>query len=198
MDGTLINSGTIISNTINHVRVNIGLDIMPKDLLLANLNNPYVNPAQFFYEADQFTSKHSQLFEEYYDAHCIKSIELYDGVEELLRNLASLNYTMTIATNASNEFARKAISHLGIDQYFKYVVGYDDVKTPKPDAEMLYKIMDSLSFSSDNSMIVGDSHKDLLAAQQANIECHLVNWGFTHHGSDGHNNTIDLLNSIVS
>ncbi len=198
MDGTLINSGAIISNTINHVRINCGLEPMPQELLLTNINNPHIDPAQFFYETNEFTPKHSQLFEEYYDKHCINSIELYDGIEELLKELEKLNYTMSIATNASNEFARKAIGHLGISKYFSFVVGYDDVKKPKPDPQMLNITMDSLKFSNRKSMLIGDSHKDLLAAQKANIDCHLVNWGFTDHGDDGYANTIDLLNTIVS
>jgi phosphoglycolate phosphatase len=50
MDGTLINSSTIISDTINYVRTNIGLSQMDQKTLLENINNPHINPAEFFYE----------------------------------------------------------------------------------------------------------------------------------------------------
>ena len=198
MDGTLINSSTIISDTINYVRTNIGLSQMDQKILLENINNPHINPAEFFYETSSFTPRHSQLFEEYYDANCINSIYLYEGIKELLEKLSKDNFTMSIATNASNEFARKAISHLEIDHHFSYVLGYDDVIEAKPEPEMILKTLDDLNFADTNSVLVGDSHKDLFAAQSANIKCHLVNWGFSDHKDQGFDNTIDLYNSIVS
>ena len=43
MDGTLIDSGNVITNTINFVRNNIGLDSIPKKEMLTQLNNPDIN-----------------------------------------------------------------------------------------------------------------------------------------------------------
>ena len=57
MDGTLINSSTIISDTINYVRTNIGLSQMDQKTLLENINNPHINPAEFFYETSSFTPR---------------------------------------------------------------------------------------------------------------------------------------------
>jgi phosphoglycolate phosphatase len=196
MDGTLINSGTIISNTINHVRINSGLEAMPKDILLENINNPHINPAEFFYETKEFTPRYSKLFEEYYDAHCIKLVELYDGIEELLSKLKDDKYTLSIATNASNEFAVKTTKYLDIYNYFDYIVGYDDVINPKPDADMIDKTMFDLGFEESNCLLVGDSHKDLYAAQNANIDAILVNWGFSDHSDDGCNTTLELYEEI--
>ncbi len=198
MDGTLVNSGTIIVNTINHVRTSTGLDPMGHDYLLSNINDPSIDPAKFFYGTDCFTPMHTKLFEDYYDKHCLDTIFLYEGIEELLAKLYEKNFTLTIATNASNIFARKAVEHLNIDKYIKYVVGFDDVKESKPHPEMLLKTMNELSFSSQQSQLVGDSNKDLMAAQNADIKCHLVNWGFSDHQNDGHNCTKKLFETIVS
>jgi phosphoglycolate phosphatase len=198
MDGTLINSGTIISDTINHVRINMGLSKMDSKLLLDNINNPYVNPAEFFYETKEFTPRHSSLFEEYYAANCMDSIYIYDGIKELLEKLSDAKYKMSIATNASNKFARDAIKYLEIEHHFSYIIGYDDVKEAKPEPEMLLKTLDDLDICHTNSILVGDSKKDLFSAQKANIKCHLVNWGFSDHKDQGFDNTIDLYNTIVS
>jgi phosphoglycolate phosphatase len=198
MDGTLMNSGTIISNTINHVRLNIGLEPMDNKILLENINNPDINPAEFFYETSKFTPRHTELFEDYYDAHCIESVELYDGVIELLEKLSDDNYTISIATNASSDFARKTTKHLGIYHHFDYIIGYDDVKKPKPQPDMILKTMENLYFDSENTILIGDSHKDLISAQKSNIECLLVNWGFTDHGTNAYNSTKDLYQAIVS
>ena len=40
MDGTLINSGTAISNTINYVRRNLGFEKLEKEYILKKVNDP--------------------------------------------------------------------------------------------------------------------------------------------------------------
>ena len=197
MDGTLIDSGDIISNTINHVRVNTGLGIMNKDYLLENINNPNINPAEFFYGTNEFSPYHTELFETYYEEHCLDTVSLYPGIKKLLNKLSS-NFTMSIATNASTKFAINAVKHLGIDEYFKYIIGFDKVDKPKPDPAMLLKTMDKLNYHAKDSILIGDSHKDLLAAKSANIDCHLVNWGFSEHGDDAFYTTEELYKAIIS
>jgi phosphoglycolate phosphatase len=178
MDGTLINSGKIIANTINYVRLESGLCKMDDDILLANINNPDINSAEFFYEVDAFSPKHSELFESYYDEHHLKDIVLYDGIEKLLEGL-SKEYLLTIATNAHTNFAISMTKHLHIYKYFDYIIGADKVDKPKPNPQMVEKIIDNYDIELDNIVLVGDSHKDMLASQGANIGCVLVNWGFS-------------------
>ena len=192
MDGTLINSGNIIANTINHVRVNSGLNIMEKSYLLENINNPHINPAQFFYETEQFTPKHTELFETYYDEHCISDIELYDGIEKLLKVLKN-KFTLTIATNASTNFALQMTEHLDIQHYFKDIIGADKVEQSKPHPDMLNALIKKHNFNRNKTILVGDSHKDLLSANSANIGSILVNWGFTNHEEDEAVHTIEEL-----
>jgi len=178
MDGTLINSGDVIANTINFVRENIGLPLMEKDVLLSQLNNPDINAADYFYGTSEFTDEQTKLFGEYYDKNCITDIALYDGIEDMLKQISKY-FTLAIATNASVEFATKMVEHLNIDHYFNMIVGSNSVKNPKPHPDMLIKIMDELQFLSDDSILIGDSLKDKNAALKANIDCILVEWGFT-------------------
>ena len=196
MDGTIINSGTILANTINHVRISCNLEKMNDEILLNNINNPDINPSKFFYDCETFDKKHSVLFEDYYLKNFTKFITLYDGISNLLQKLKKCEYTISIATNASNNFASLATKHLNINDHFSYIIGRDDVKNPKPKPDMLLKTMYDLNFSEDNSILIGDSFKDLYAAKSANIECKLVNWGFTMHSENGYNNTDELYNSI--
>lgn len=180
MDGTLIDSGNVISNTINFVRTNLGLDLMPKDELLRNLNNPDINSSKFFYGTKEFTPEQTKLFQEYYDKHCISDIILYDGILEMLDTLQD-KFTLTIATNASVEFANKMCEHLSIHNYFDYVIGANCVQNPKPHPDMLLKTLKTLNYEAKHSILVGDSLKDQKAANAALMDNILVNWGFTNH-----------------
>jgi len=197
MDGTLIDSGDVISNTVNFVRTNLGLKKMPKDELLTNLNNPDINSAEFFYGTSEFTTEQTELFGKYYHENCIKDILLYDGIEEILETMSQY-YTLSIATNASVEFAKKMTEYLNIDHYFEYIIGSNDVKAPKPNPEMLLNTIETLNIEVDNAVLIGDSDKDKQAAEACNMDYILVNWGFTKHKHDSViSNTTELYEELL-
>lgn len=180
MDGTLINSGNVIANTINYVRQNLGLSTMEKSYILESVNNPNINSAEFFYGTEHFTDEQSVLFEAYYHEHCLTDLEVYDGIYSLLEELKE-DFIFTIATNANSDFAHKMLEHLKLHKYFDSVLGYNDVEKPKPHPEMVHKILNTHNVLKHNAQLIGDSHKDIMAASNAGIDSVLVNWGFSNH-----------------
>jgi phosphoglycolate phosphatase len=196
MDGTLINSGSLIANTINHVRENIGLNPMDRDIILRHVNDPHTNPAMFFYESESFSDEQTVLFEEYYHDNFYLDLELYDGVTHLLDTLYD-NYWLSIATNANDYVAKKMLQHLNIKDYFATIVGANNVPSPKPEPDMVIKILTEHNLLKNETILIGDSPKDRLAAQRAGIDSILVNWGFTdYHDSDVVQEVSHLLDRV--
>jgi phosphoglycolate phosphatase len=183
MDGTLVDSGTSITNTINHVRKNLGLEKMEKNYILEKVNDPDINTSEFFYGTKEFTNQQRVLFEEHYNANCLNDIELYEGIQKLIDDLSS-DFTLAIATNANSTFAKKMLNHLEIGNYFKTILGYDCVKYAKPHPEMIHKILDKHNIHNKLAQVIGDSHKDTMAAANAGVDSVLVNWGFSNHNKD--------------
>jgi len=194
MDGTLINSGDVITNTINFVRENIGLPTIDKQTMLSQLNNPNINSAEYFYGTSEFTDQQTKLFGEYYDKNCTKDIKLYTGIKDILQTLQK-DYILSVATNASVEFAIKMLKALDIYSYFSLVVGANMVANPKPKPDMLLYTLEKLNINTTNALLIGDSNKDRLSAKEANIKFILVNWGFSNH-QDGIND-IEQLNKKI-
>jgi phosphoglycolate phosphatase len=184
MDGTLIDSGNVIANTINFVRSNLGLQEIEKYEMLSKLNDPNINSSEYFYGTKGFTDEQTKLFHEYYDAHCISDIILYDGIKELLKTLKEKNCTLGVATNASKEFAVKMLEHLNIKDHFSSIIGAYCVQNPKPHPDMILKTLEFCKIEKHQAILIGDSEKDKLAAKAANIDGILVNWGFTNHKED--------------
>lgn len=180
MDGTLIDSGDVITNTINFVRGHLGLNKIEKTLMLEQLNNPDINSSEYFYGTQEFTPQQTELFTQYYSENCVKEIRLYEGISELL-NALKKDFRLSIATNASKDFAVKMCQHLEIFDYFNYIVGATCVEKPKPYPDMIIKTLSELNIDKNNSILVGDSHKDTRAATSAQMDSMLVNWGFTNH-----------------
>lgn len=183
MDGTVVNTGIMIAKTINYVRANLGLDEMEPKHLLSQVNNPDINPAEYFYGTKHFTPTQSKLFEDYYHENCIVGVELYDGMRELLDE-CSKNFTITIATNAHTDFANRILKHLDVHHHFSMVIGADMVKNSKPNPEMLEKTIEHFGYDKKHSILVGDSLKDKRAAQAAGIKHLLVDWGFSDHSGE--------------
>jgi len=196
MDGTLINSGDVITNTINYVRSNLGLEKISKDIMLAQLNNPDINAAEFFYGTSEFTPEQTELFTKYYDENCVKDISLYDGIYELLEFLKTQNYTLSVATNASSTFAIKMLKSLDIYKFFSLVVGADMVENAKPKPDMLELTLEKLKFDVKDAVLVGDSLKDTRAAKAINMRYILVNWGFSKYENEI-SNIEDLKNKLI-
>ena len=197
MDGTVVNTGVMIAKTINYVRECLGLEPIEQKLMLEKLNDPDLNSSEYFYGTKHFTDEQTKLFEEYYDANCIIGVELYDGMKELLKELSKV-HTISIATNAHTDFAKKILAYLEVDKYFSIIVGADMVKNPKPNPEMLELTMKKLDFCKSDVILIGDSHKDARSASSAGIKYKLVNWGFTEHTKDALVNVDALKNYLKS
>ena len=195
MDGTLINSSIPLVNTINYVRENLGFEKLEKDLILESVNDPEINAAEFFYGTPKFTLEQQRLFEEYYDANCLNGLELYDGIKKLIDDLNS-EFTLTVATNANSFFARKMLNHLEVGHYFNTILGFDSVKNPKPHPEMVNKILNTHNIENKRAQVIGDSHKDIIAASKAGVDSVLVNWGFSNHEKDAIETIEELENRI--
>lgn len=179
MDGTLVDSSVTIVNAINHVRNHLKLANMEKELILEKVNDPHLNPAEFFYEVPAFTKEHEKCFSDYYTQNHEKELQLYDGIEELLKNLKERGYLLAVATNAYRGSTLESLSHLKVLEYFDSIACYDDVNKGKPSPDMLEKNLKDLNVSVEESLFIGDSERDLLAAEALNMDYLMVNWGFS-------------------
>lgn len=195
MDGTLINSGNMIAKTINHVRENLNLEHMEKDYILTNVNDPLVNTSLFFYDTPSFSQEQRILFEEFYKENCLKELEIYDGIVNLLNELKN-DFTLSVATNANSDFAKKMLKYLDLYSYFDSILGFNDVNQAKPHPEMINKILNLHDIKKEKAQVIGDSHKDIQAASNAGVDSVLVNWGFTNHEKDAVSSVRDLKKEI--
>ena len=183
MDGTLIDSGFAITNTINYVRENLGFERLEKNYILEKVNDPSINSAEFFYGTKEFTAQQTKLFEEYYNKHCLNDLVVYDGIAKLIDDLKN-DFILTVATNANSTYAHKMLNHVGLGKYFSTILGYDSVKNPKPHPEMVNKTLEIHNISKEKAQLIGDSKKDIMAATKAGVDSVLVNWGFSNHEKD--------------
>ncbi len=180
MDGTLIDSSTVIANSINYVRGKISLPPMQNDHIISCVNNVNIHAPSFFYEAEQFEKKHEEWFSEYYTQNHDVDTALYDGILTLLKRL-SYTHKLSIATNAYEQSAKQILDANDITHYFDVIMCADLVDKPKPDRQMIDLIMNYYNGDKDDFIVIGDGERDILAAKNAGIDSILVDWGFSDH-----------------
>lgn len=177
MDGTLIDSSAAMTQSVNFVRASIGLEPITKNDLEYYINQPDQHLAKIFYNTTEYDPAHKALFKDHYLASSSRSIALYPYVREMLESLHQ-KATLNIATNASDFFATHMLEHLGILDFFTHVRGSNNVELPKPHPQMIEMIMRESSSAKVKTILVGDSIKDEMAAQRADVRFIFASWGY--------------------
>jgi HAD superfamily hydrolase (TIGR01549 family) len=94
------------------------------------------------------------------------SVRLLPGAKELLRELSRLDIPWTIATSGALDDVKSSLKMLGIDQSAP-IVTRDSVEAAKPSPDLFFAAAEKLGVALEDSIVVGDSVWDLLAARRA-------------------------------
>lgn len=97
----------------------------------------------------------------------IKFMRVEPYLKPLLEFLHA-HYKTAIATNRTDTMPRVLKDH-GLEGQFDQVVTALDVAHPKPDPEMLLKILEFFNIGANQMLYVGDSQLDALAAKGAGV-----------------------------
>ena len=185
MDGTLLDSKKDITISINYIRdLHYKLPPLSEEFVVDAINMDVRNLPKMFYETEMYEEKDRLVFEVHYADQCVKNPYLYEGIQETLHSLHAKGIKLSVATNAPTPFALRMLKHLNVDSLFDVIIGADKVSASKPDPQMLHEILNHYNFdhSKDKAWMVGDNSKDMLSAQNANIDSMFATWGFSPDG----------------
>ena len=149
--------------------------------ILENFNRPAMTPEQFafchMHTVDQSLSHLFNDKEDYQAAQAyrkkmsyfpfLKYMEMEPYLKTLLEKLRP-KYKTAVATNRSDTMGGVLAAH-GLTNDFDLVVSSSDVKRPKPYPDPLIKVLDHFKIKPYQSIYVGDSELDQIAASLANI-----------------------------
>ncbi|HEX4415408.1 MAG TPA: HAD family hydrolase [Lacipirellulaceae bacterium] len=112
-------------------------------------------------EANRLVRLHGEAY-----ARLIDQVCPLPGARELLAYLVKSKVPFAIATSSRIESAARPIATLGIPDYVP-IITRDQVEFAKPDPDLFLMAAEKLGVPITNSVVVGDSVWDLLAAQRA-------------------------------
>jgi HAD superfamily hydrolase (TIGR01509 family) len=96
----------------------------------------------------------------------VPQVQVLPGARELLKHLSQLGIPWAIATSGAKEEAAPLLQLLKLPAHSLVVTG-DEVKQAKPEPDIFMLAADRLRIPINDSIIVGDSVWDLLAARRA-------------------------------
>ena len=179
LDGTLTNPQDGILNSIKYALRSLHYQKIPDVIPLGFIGPPL---QQSFKKVFGFNEKQTEraveLFREYYGKHGLYENIPYDGIEQFISYLSSEGKSLFIATSKLEKYAWEIIRHFEFDRYITDLTGagYQGNHTK---AELIQDIIERYRLNTEETVMIGDTAYDIEGAQQANVKCIAVGYGFT-------------------
>ncbi|MDR7237791.1 pyrophosphatase PpaX [Neobacillus drentensis] len=165
LDGTLIDTNELIITTYLHTLEKYYPSKYQREDVL-----PFLGPT--LHEA--FGSINPDLVEEMVLEYRAFNIANHDelvtefaGVFETVQSLKDKGYKLGIVTTKRHDVTLKGLRLMDLERFFEVVVTYDHVSKTKPDPEPIFKALEQLESSPEETMMVGDNYHDILAGKNA-------------------------------
>ena len=120
------------------------------------------------------------VYQQHYRAINGQHAQVYAGVFDGLAAMQKAGLKLACLTNKPVVFARELLKLKGLDWFFSQVFGGDSFANKKPDALPVLKTCEALGTLPDQTLMIGDSSNDALAARAAGCTVVLVTYGYNH------------------
>ncbi len=187
LDGTLVDSVPDLATAVDRMLVELGREpagvervrqwvgngarVLVRRALAGGLGHSAVGEA----ESDEALARFLDIY-----ADCHELITLYPGVHELLEALSTAAVELAVVTNKPERFVAPLLEQVGLGGYFRWIIGGDTLPQQKPDPAALLQVMRLAGVTAAQSLFVGDSRSDVLAARAAGVPCVAVSYGYNH------------------
>ena len=180
LDGTLLDTLEDLADSVNYIMNEFGYPERTLKEVRSFVGNgirkllersaPTGTPAE---EIDRMFEQ----FMEYYGAHCADKTKPYDGIMELLDALKEQGIKLAVVSNKA-DYAVKALCEQYFSGIFDEAVGERVGIARKPAPDTVNEVLKSLQIEKSQAVYIGDSEVDVQTAQNAEMDCIAVDWGF--------------------
>lgn len=106
----------------------------------------------------------------------LKQVEPFSGIPETLDTLASYGHRFAIFTGRGRKGTDIILSHLGMQPRFVEILTADEVENSKPHPEGIQKLCKKLGSNPAQTLMIGDTPMDILAARGAGVRSIGCTW----------------------
>lgn len=179
LDGTLIDSGPIILESMEHAVLTVlGREISRDELGLTIGGQGIVAQMQAIdvEHADELLEAYKQHNDGLHD-----TLEAFDDLLVLLPGLRAEGRKLGIVTAKRHRTVALALDRFpALREDFDIVVAHEDTERHKPDPDPVLHALDQLGATPQQAVYIGDSPFDIRAAKSAGTFAVAVAWGGIH------------------
>lgn len=182
LDGTLEDSRTDMSLSVNRVRRIYELPELPDDLLRTLV----IRGMDFLYrscfpelckEGEPVPEALIQKYEVNYAAHIVDHTTAYEGIVSTLPELAC-HGKLFLYTNKPESLSRLLLEKLQLLSCFTEVIGFDSHAKSKPDPAPVEDAITKHGLHPTERFMIGDSQADMQAAENLKATAVWCKWGY--------------------
>ncbi len=181
LDGTICNTLSDIASSLNRALKALGFSTYSDEGVSGLIGKSIVYMCKNAVPQDRFeawTDVRDGFLSDYAEHLCDTTVP-YPEMPELLRALRRRGVTLAVVTNKPDPHANKMIRTLfPEDGLFARVQGQCADYPVKPDPTMLDVVRESLGFTREESLYLGDMDVDLQFAKNAGLKCVGCGWGY--------------------
>ncbi len=148
---------------------------------------------------DKNTAKNIELVKKTYGQLYSKSpkenTRPFAGAHEILKALQEKGILLAINSNRSNDSVKYYIDRFFSDINFQAIEGHGLDYPSKPDPSAVINMMEKFKVTEDETLYIGDSITDIRTAQNAEIDCVLVSWGYGRKEAYESDYPLDVIDS---
>ena len=181
LDGTLIDSGIDLCNSVNATLVHFGKPKLPEAVIASYIGDgasllvrrAFGDPEGDIHD-EEYVTEALTFFLDYYRIHKLDYTYLYPGVLETLEAIhtARPDVLMAVLTNKPVKPSQDICDHFGLSRFFFQNYGGNSFHTKKPDPHGLESLIAEASAIAGNSIspaetiMIGDTDVDVLTAHR--------------------------------
>lgn len=178
-DGTLGDSQKLITDTMLATVEELGLPSPSREQFASTIGLPLRECFTHIMtlteaEADACENTYHRIFDE---KNIKGAVTLFPGVKETLERLHARGIQMSIASSRSHRTLDSLVSDLALSPYIPYVIGADDVRRHKPEAEAVWVTLKHFNVRPKAAVVVGDTEFDILMGRNAGVHTIGVSYG---------------------
>ena len=181
LDGTTVSTLEDIQDSLNYVLTKYNYPLRNYDEVRLGVGNGSRNLIRSSLpensEEKIIETILKEYIERYSNNYLIKS-KAYQGINEVLQKLNSLDCLVAINSNKPDKITKAMIQKVFPDVDFIEIIGQIDGQPRKPDPFATNKIIEKMKLRKEEVIYVGDSETDIQTAKNADLKSIGCLWGF--------------------
>jgi len=180
LDGTLTDPKEGITKSLQYALRFFGVDVADADTLTPFIGPPLREMLSKTYgfvgeEAERVVAK----YRERYIPTGIYENRVYDGIEDLLKNLQQAGKKIILATSKPIESAELILKHFGCYKYITFVAGSDWEGKREKKADVIRYAFENVGITdAREAVMIGDREHDIFGAKEVGLDSIGVLYGY--------------------